>query len=192
MCTISTSTQGAADQSDIISKFASDNTLNSSKTEIVRFSEHPQTTDRNIELQGSTPPILSHAKCLGYNWSSTLFPVTAIEENIKKVCRQSFTLGLSGCFLGSANPLSSKAMFEICVLSTLLYGAENWIMTDASLALLDKFQAEVGRRILRLSKYHLCPSVLVALGWPSMKARVLNVKLAFFAACSLLCLLNCQ
>ena len=57
----------------------------------------------------------------------------------------------------------------------------------SSLDLLEKFQAEIGRRILRLSKYHSRLSVLIGLGWPSMKARVLIIKLGFL--CRLLSLL---
>ena len=34
-----------------------------------------------------------------------------------------YALGSSECFLGNANPLSSKSMFETCVLPTLLYEA---------------------------------------------------------------------
>ena len=70
-------------------------------------------------------------------------------------------------------------MFQTCVLPTLLYGAENWILNDSNLCQLEKFQAEIGRRILHLSKHHSHRAVLVALGWPSMRARILNVKLGF-------------
>ena len=35
-----------------------------------------------------------------------------------------------------------------------LYGAENWILDEACLDLLERFQAEIGRRILRLNRYH--------------------------------------
>ena len=70
-------------------------------------------------------------------------------------------------------------MFEICVIPTLLYGAENWILDNSTLTLLEKFQAEIGRRILRLPKCHSRLSVLIALRWPSMRARILNIKLSF-------------
>ena len=43
---------------------------------------------------------------------------------------------------------------ETCVISTLLYGAENWVLDESCLELLENFQAEIGRRILKLSKYH--------------------------------------
>ena len=62
---------------------------------------------------------------------------------------------------------------------TLLYGAENWILDDVSLNLLEGFQAEIGRRILRLSRFHSRYSVLLALSWHSMKARVLIIKLGY-------------
>ena len=65
------------------------------------------------------------------------------------------------------------------MLPTLLYGAENWILNDESLRLLESFQAEIGRRILRLSKRHSQLSVFLAFSWPLMKARILCQKLSF-------------
>ena len=60
-----------------------------------------------------------------------LSPKLAIEENIVKARKQFFGfILLSGCFLGSCNrnPLTAKSIFETCVLPTLLYGAENWLL----------------------------------------------------------------
>ena len=68
---------------------------------------------------------------------------------------------------------------ETCVIPTLLYGAENWILDEASVNLLEGFQAELGRRILKLSKYHSRLSTLIGLSWPTMKARLLKQKLCF-------------
>ena len=33
-------------------------------------------------------------------------------------------------FQGDLNPLSGRAIFETCVVPTLLYGHESWIMTE--------------------------------------------------------------
>ena len=33
-------------------------------------------------------------------------------------------------FQGDLNPLSGRAIFEMCVVPTLLYGRESWILTD--------------------------------------------------------------
>ena len=61
----------------------------------------------------------------------------------------------------------------------LMYGSESWILNSTLLSKLESFQAELGKRILRLhhsSSNHGCRIVL---HWPSMCARVLCSKLAF-------------
>lgn len=151
---ISTSTNGAVEQSLIISDFTNKMLLNQTKTEVLTFSCNSNTCDESIQIVDSSVPVLSQAKCLGYQWSRTLLPKLAVEENIKKARKQFFALGASGCFLRTSSPLSAKSMFENCVRPTLLYGAENWILSDSTLALLETFQAEIGRRILKVSKYH--------------------------------------
>ncbi len=70
-------------------------------------------------------------------------------------------------------------MVESCVLPTLPYCAKNWSLDTTSLDLLERFQAEMGHRILRLLRRHSTLSVLIGLSWPSMKARVLNLKPSF-------------
>lgn len=104
----------------IISDFTDDNEpfLNQTKTEVVRFSINSDTHNEHIQIVDSAVPVLSQAKCLGYHWSKT-----PVEENIKKAmkrfCFFFFALGASGCYLGTASPLSTKSMFEKCVLPTL-------------------------------------------------------------------------
>ena len=120
--TIETSTQGATEQSKIVSKFASDNglKLNASKTEIVRFlttSSPPLCS--NITIDESSLPILSQASCLGYCWSSTLSPTPAIQENTAKARRQLFALGSSGVFLvmqiqSAPKPCLKRVFFLLC------------------------------------------------------------------------------
>ena len=61
--------------------------------------------------------------------------------------------------------LQKLTIVETCVLPTHLYGAENWILDDV---LLESFQAEIGRRIVRLSRIHSRFSVLLGLSWPSI------------------------
>ena len=60
-----------------------------------------------------------------------------------------------------------------------LYGSENWLLTDPMLVTLETFQAEMGKRILNLSKHYanLCP--LIFLNWPTMRYRILIQKLSF-------------
>ena len=70
---------------------------------------------------------------------------------------------------------------SIFVIPILLYGCETWILTPALTTKLKKFQSEIGKRILRLSKYHSDLAPLVGLRVPSIKARVLLRKLTFLA-----------
>jgi hypothetical protein len=61
----------------------------------------------------------------------------------------------------------------------LLFGSESWYLTDAALDDLERFQCSIGRRILRLSRFHSNTSVLIGLNWPSMRARILMRKLNY-------------
>ena len=65
------------------------------------------------------------------------------------------------------------------MLPILLCGCENWVLTEDILLALEKFQGEIGRRILKLSKLHSTLAVRVALQWPSLHARILVRKLFF-------------
>ena len=80
------------------------------------------------------------------------------------------------------NPLSSKSLFESFVIPTLLYGCETWILTIPLLNKLEKFQSEIGRRILGISKYHADTAPLIGLHWSSITARVLIRKLNFLSS----------
>ena len=174
MRTIATSTEATKDQSKIIADFATSNglSLNEFKTEVVLFSRKLSQSDSAISLLNSTVQIIPEAKCLGYLWNKPLSARPAVEHNIAKACRQFFALGSTGCYLGQSNPLTARTVVETCVLPTLCYGAENWIFDDISLDLLNRFQSELGKRILRLSSFHSHYAPLLALSWPSMTARI--------------------
>ena len=153
--------------------------LNESKTEIVLFSRKPSQHTSAINFMNSTVPIILEAKYLGYLWHKSLSTRPAVEQNIAKARRQFFALGSTGCYLGQSNPLSARTVVETCVLPTLCYGAENWILDDISLDLLNRFQSKLGKRILRLSRFHSHLAPLLALSWPSMAARIHLLKLGF-------------
>ena len=110
-----------------------------------------------------------------------------LNSQCKKLCKREypqarksfFSLGSTGCFLGHSSPLTAKTIVETCVFPILLYGAENWILNDECLRLLENFQAELGRRILKLSRYHSNLSVSLGLSWPSITSRILITKLKF-------------
>ena len=61
----------------------------------------------------------------------------------------------------------------------LLFGSESWYLTDTSLEKLENFQCTLGKKILRLSRFHSNANVLIRLDWPSMRARVLIRKLNY-------------
>ena len=110
-----------------------------------------------------------------------LSPTKSIQENIHKARRAFFALGSIGAFHGRLNPLTGQSLFETFVIPTLLYGCETWILSEPLLESLESFQAEIGKRILGISKYHSNISTRIGLHWPSMKARILLRKLNFLA-----------
>ena len=136
---------------------------------MVKFSTNTTLCDESINLTESSIYIL-----LGYIWERSFSAKSAVKDNISRARKLFFALGSIGCYLGRSNPLTARAIVETCVLPTLLYGAENWILNDESLRLLESFQSEIGRGILQLSKHHSQHSVLLAFSWPSMKAKKLS------------------
>ena len=55
--------------------------------------------------------------------------------------------GAKKVFQGEVNPLTGRAIFETCVMPTLLYGSENRYLTEALLDRLECFQVEIGRSL---------------------------------------------
>ena len=123
-------------------------------------------------------PVTNAARCLGAWWTPNLCCSNWIDSNIKKARSAFFARG-KDLFLGKLNPLSARSIIECCIMPILMYGSESWILNSTLLSKLESFQAELGKRILRLhhsSSNHGCRIVL---HWPSMCARVLCSKLAF-------------
>ena len=123
-------------------------------------------------------PLTTSAKCLGALWSPNLSCTKWVEDNIKKARCAFFARG-SGVFHGTLNPLSSKSIVEHCVFPCLLFGAETWILNSTLLQKLESFQAELAKCILRLPTCTSNNTALMALQWPSMRARILIIKLCF-------------
>ena len=98
-------------------------------------------------------PIQSSVKCLGVWWDSNLSSRLSIEEHIHKAHAAFFMNGQLGAFHGVLNPLSSKSIVECCVMPVLMYGSESWVLNSSLLSKLESFQSELGKRILKLSKY---------------------------------------
>ena len=80
--------------------------------------------------------------------------------------------------MGKLNPLTGRAIYETCVIPVLLYDCEDWVLSDANIIILEAFQGEIGRRILRLSKSHSLLSTRIALQLQSIASRILSRKLS--------------
>ena len=61
------------------------------------------------------------------------------------------------------------------------YGSETWLLDSSIIKVLESFQCEIGRRIIRLPKHHSKTVVRLGLQWPSVSTRILIRKLTFLA-----------
>ena len=168
-------------QVSLVQEFASLNglQLNTKKCELM-IASATRTVDTvlNTSMDSNKIETKHSVKCLGYWWSWDMSAKVAVEEGIKKA-RRAFFMHSSEVFGGLLNPLSGKAIFEICVLPVLLYGSENWVLNTSLLSKLEHFQGEIGRRILKFPRYHSTNSCTILLQWPSITARLLINKLCY-------------
>ena len=88
---------------------------------------------------------------LGVWWDNSSSSHVCVKERIQKARATFFTNGQLGAFHGLLNPLSPPSIIESCVFPVLLYGSEKWVLNHRLLQALESFQAEFGRRILKLS-----------------------------------------
>ena len=168
-------------QTMVIEKFLSENflKLNTDKCDILAHSSGSSTPNITVQVGLHSLKPVTASKCLGSWWTSDLMPHKAITENIAKARRAFFAYGSIGAFHGDLNPLSARAIVEACVMPVLLFGCESWYLTDTALDVLERFQCEIGRKILRLSHFHSNVSVRTGLDWPSIRARILIRKLSY-------------
>ena len=54
----------------------------------------------------------------------------------------------------------------------------SWILSEGHLKLLESFQEEMAKRILKFSKHHSNTAVVTALDWPSVRVGLLVRKLS--------------
>ena len=177
--TLSTNISDCKLQMSLVSEYVSSQglALNVEKCEASISPSLPVNTT-HIQSGDLMFPLTTSAKCLGAWWSPNLSCTKWVEENIKKARCAFFARG-SGVFHGSLNPLSSKSIVEHCVFPCLLFGAESWILNSTLLQKLESFQAELAKRILRLPTHTSNNNARMALQWPSMRARILIIKLCF-------------
>ena len=132
-----------------------------------------------IDVGGVSLPVEQFFKCLGIYFSSNQSSKTLIEENLCMARRTFFAHGSIGIFHGLLNPLSSHSIFECCVVPSFLYGSEVWLLNNTLLSNLVSFQADLGKRMLRFPKSTANSIPLLAMGLPSVRARILISKLKF-------------
>jgi len=109
----------------------------------------------------------------------TYLPPSLWRSCIHKARRAFFALGSTGAFHGILNPLTGHSLFKTFVVLTMLYGCETWILSDSYYSTLESLQAEIGKRILGISKYHSNLGVRIGFHWLSIRARILVRKLNF-------------
>ena len=120
-------------------------------------------------------------KCLGYLWSQNISSTNMIEERILKACSAFFQFESISVFQGDLNPTSISSIVECCVYPVLLFGVENWIMSQISLYKLENFQGEIAKRILKFPKWFSNTAAKIILGWPSMHSICTIKKLKFLS-----------
>ena len=178
--TIAPSIAPVIEQAAIIDDFTTGShlNLNSDKTEIVKISRCRPAPDE-IVLFDSTITITMEAKCLGVWWNYNLSALRSVQENITKARKAFFAFGRIEAFQGHLNPLSAISIFESCVILILLYGCDTWLLSSTTLLLLDQFQNEIGRRILKLQKNASGKVTRLCLNFKSMACCILLRKLSF-------------
>ena len=98
-------------------------------------------------------PIEKSVKCLGVTRDNSTSSNACVNERIQKARAAFSANGQLGAFQGLLNPLSSRSIIESCIIPILLYGSENWVLNYSLLKALESFQAELGRRVLKLPKF---------------------------------------
>ena len=158
--------------------------LYSEKCALLPPGNNPPISSLKIDDETSLP-LEKSVKCLGVWWDNSTLSHVCVKERIQKARAAFFSNGQLGAFHGLLNPLSSCSIVESCILPVLLYGSENWVLNRSLIEALESFQAELGRRVLKLPKFSSNTVPLLILNWPTMCARVLCNKLSF-----LLCVCN--
>ena len=182
VCSIAPSIQSIISQYSDIHSFTSDVglKLNASKLEVIQISQNPK-APVEITLGNHALTTKWTARCLGIQWQSNLSANESVSTNITKARKTFFGLGSTGVFHGDLNPLSSSNIYETCVLPILLYGCETWLLDSSCLQALEKFQCEIGQRILKLPRYHANVAVRIAIHWPTVATRILVRKLTYLS-----------
>ena len=174
--TACTNTHDLSEQVRTVNSFVSSNGLQlcPEKCGIVTAGMSRGAMDIDLNL-----PAEDCMKCLGIWWSADSSSRKSVDDRICKARGAFFAHGQLGAFHGSLNPLSSRSLIESCIIPSLMYGSESWLLNSTLLHKLESFQAELGKRILKLPRFTANNVPLLALNWPTMRCRILCSKLSF-------------
>ena len=103
----------------------------------------------------------------------------AIQIRVQKARRAFFQYGSIYAFRGKLSLLSCSSIVETCILPILFYGVENWVMSPESIQMLESFQGEIAKSILRLPKWYSNTAAIIALGWNTLHSVCTIRKLKF-------------
>ena len=155
--------------------------LNVAKCEVMTLSKGQGSVDSEdpeCTVGGQTMQLYTDAgKCLGYWWQRDLLASCSVRENINKARRAFFHYGSISAFQGYLSPLSSKSVIETCMMPVLLFGCQNWILTENLIDELQRFQVDIAKRILKWPKHHSNTVAVITIGLQTVKSRILKGSL---------------
>ena len=180
--TLASSPHDSALQTTAVRSFADCKGLQISTEKCALIMSGGKSSSLSPSLRSGLLPLNQSTKCLGVWWNSAPSSRQSVDERLNKARCAFFVNGQLGAFHGLLNPVSSRSIVESCVFPVLMYGSESWILNSTLLSKLESFQAEIGKRILSLSRYTSNYVPILALKWPSVTARLLCSKLSFLHA----------
>ena len=180
--TLASSPHDSALQTTAVRSFADCKGLQISTEKCALIMSGGKSSSLSPSFRSGLLPLNQSTKCLGVWWNSAPSSRQSVDERLNKARGAFFVNGQLGAFHGLLNPVSSRSIVESCVFPVLMYGSESWILNSTLLSKLESFQAEIGKRILSLSRYTSNYVPLLALKWPSVTARLLCSKLSFLHA----------
>ena len=135
-------------QCQVAKAFAEENLLklNVSKSEVVLFSSQKGIAFQVCEMEGSLMPARDVGKCLNYWWRETYRHLRGDLSELSRTSGKAvmfFHFGSIGMFQNDVSPLSSRAVLESCVMPVLLFGCENWILSETLWQKLEAFQGKL-------------------------------------------------
>ena len=176
--TLASSVSSLQAQISEVLNFTSNNflQLNPTNCEVVSFAQCKNIDNPECKIEGKIVPTSGTAKCLGYLWNHDLSAKPSIEYNIMKAWKSFFAYGSMGVFQGDLSPLSGCSVVETCILPILLYGAENWCLSQNSIQALDSFLGELSKRLLKLPRWYSNTPASIVIGLGSARALCLTRK----------------